>query len=162
MIIQRHSMGIWPQIRGLRPFLVRGPNHQARIGLSSTIKETTVGMERIDALQIIGELVLIEGIVSALWMTSSHECVSLERRWDSTIDQFVREVPDLVANPYLVESLGLESQLKRGFTETTQLELEVEELLSGMEGKEFRVNRFSSDDCMLEELAIPTHMRDIA
>ena len=148
-IIQRYCSENWPQLRGQRPFIAAGPKFHAyttnksktlgagegwRFGAAFRSDIASVG-DAPDQLsrEIIGELLLREGIVQALWQISSIQCLPEEEQWQASIEQVAREIPAVAPlAEWVIEMLsGLtDAAYLRSYVSTDQLELKAVEIPS--------------------------------
>ena len=102
-IIQRYALGLWPQLRGERPFIASGPNFHRYVvpGSLERDREHRFIPAFLDAVRDgftsvsdlrpeFAEFLLAEGIVSALWFPSSEAPAD---RWERSILGLAREIP---------------------------------------------------------------------
>lgn len=110
-LIQRYCSGNWPQIRGIRPFIVSGPSfaewvidgslerlgrHSLRGDIERTLNRAFPpgGMHRrCYQHRAASEMLLSEGVLCALWSIDSRECLPVDMRWMESIEQVSRELP---------------------------------------------------------------------
>jgi hypothetical protein len=152
-LIQRYCSDNWPQVRGLRPFIVTGPSFEAwvipdsleRTGrhvLRRELRELITGIFPGEGFQpghhfraAVAESLLRENVLSALWSIDSVECLSVESRWESSITQVSRELP-----------------ISQGIS----MAAAIDELLSGMPTPAMAREYLSEDGLGLEATSIPT------
>lgn len=107
-IIQRYATGLWPAVRGLRPFVVTGPSFMSWVipgslasagrwllrpaALTGISGAFPVGRTHRGDLLVVAEVLLRDGIVDAFWSTDSLHCLPLEQRWDVALDEVAAEV----------------------------------------------------------------------
>lgn len=103
-IIQRYALGLWPQLRGERPFIASGPNFQRYVIPGSLerdrehrfvpafVEAVRDGFTAVNDLRPeFAEFLLSEGIASALWMPGAP--ARADERWELSILGLVREIP---------------------------------------------------------------------
>jgi hypothetical protein len=86
-MIQRYARGLWPKIRGERPFIVRGPRWSLASTEDFNILPATDGSRR-----VIAHFLLEEGAVSALWSTEMETCVQPHLWWDLAVLELTDEI----------------------------------------------------------------------
>lgn len=144
LILHRYCRDNWPQVRGLRPFIAQGPRFKEYTTTKAIEYEwkfrpvlyddiMSIG-ESADQLsrEIVAELFLREGIVTALWSTGSPDIISTERRWRESIEQVAREIPN-----------------------ATPLAEWVIEFLSGLSTPNHFTNYLSDDGLALHPVTVP-------
>lgn len=162
-LIQRYCSDNWPQVRGLRPFIVTGPRFLDWIVPGSLEKKGQYVL-RPQVRQILADLfppgglhqvhyqhqaaaeaLLREGILSALWSIDSRECIPEPLRWSESIQQVVRELPFKTAGWAGAQELN----------QFWSIDASVEELLSGMQSPAMARDYVSEDKLTLEPVPIP-------
>src|ERR1700690_3128102 len=100
-LIQRYCAENWPQVRGLAPFIATGPDfagwtipnslscyreYRFRKPLREGLLAVRSGANDV-AREAIAELLLREGIVSALWSIDSTDVLPESERWAASVRQ---------------------------------------------------------------------------
>lgn len=141
MLIQRYAVGLWPQIKGEVPFILRGPNWNGRHVLRRVLEDLERGyllnvIDPDDVRLIVAEFMLREGFCSAFWPVELETCAPVERRWKLAIRQCADEIPK-VSSEWPI-SLG------------------AWELLDGMSTVEHYRTYLNHDSVVLESMDIPS------
>ena len=155
-LIQRYASGNWPQIKGHVPFIASGPGfmawvdpgsldrrgcHALRPGIRNMLRSSFPAgshHQHMYQAQAAAEVLLGEGVLSALWSIDSNECLPPELRWEVSVREVVGCIsclaPDLRHVP-LHESIA--------------------ECISGMASPAMHRAYLSEDGLGLEPVAIP-------
>ncbi len=150
-LIQRYASANWPQVKGLRPFIVSGPmfdgwivpdslqktgRHVVRPSIRRTLERAFpegTGPRLQYHHSAMAEVLLREHVLMALWSVDSVDCISLPGRWNESIEQVCREIP------------FCDDSLSRS----------VEDLLSGMPSPSMAREYLSEDGLTLEPCPVP-------
>lgn len=109
-LIQRYCWDNHPRVRGLRPFIATGPRFMEWAAPGSLAKfrewrfrpELRRTIERVfptaedkfpEDRRAIAEVLVVDGIVQALWSVDSRECLPRERWLEASIDEVSLEIP---------------------------------------------------------------------
>lgn len=137
-------MSLWPFIRGQRPFIVQGENFSDRYTLVASITESFgPDDDRDDAVLAIAELALESKVVEAQW--SNMTMFLGDDLKTKAIEQLACEIPDLRIGEHSRIHGHTEYMLERGFTEQTDLAVEVIEHLSGLSKRDYYSTKFADD-----------------
>lgn len=135
-MIQRYSVGLWPQIRGEVPFILRGPNWNGRHVMRKVLEDHPLtGLSPQEVRPVVAEWMLWEGFCVAAWPVELETCAPIERRWDLAIQQCASEIPKVC--------------------EEWPISLGAWELLDGMSTIEHYRHLLIWDDILLESMQIP-------
>lgn len=135
-LIQRYGSGIHPQISGVVPFIVRGPNISGRHVLRRVLTSYDfTGFEPDEIRLMVAEFMLREGFCQAAWTVEMPSCCPMESRWDTAVRACADEIPK-VCDQWPI-SLG------------------AWELLDGMSSVEHYRHLLIYDEVLLESMEIP-------
>lgn len=136
LIIQRYAVGLWPQIKGECPFILRGPNWNGR-----HVFRQALGLMSFDGLApdeirlVTAEAMLREGICAAFWPIELETCAPQELRWVLAVRQCASEIPKV--------------------SDEWPISLGAWELLDGMSTVEHYRHLLLFDSVTLESMQIP-------
>lgn len=161
-LIERYCSGMWPQVTGLRPFIVAGPrlfdwviqgslqehgrHLLKKIVLKTLFEVFPQGGPDVSMYQhrATAEAMLREGILSALWAVEQKGCRPMDNRWDESIDQVAREMP--FKHPSSFAPPGIEHW---------NIWESVAEYLSGIPTPAMARDYVSEDMVVLEAVSVP-------
>lgn len=94
MIIQRYAVGLWPQIQGEVPFILRGPNWNGRHVFKVALESLDFkGLGPDEIRLIVAEAMLKEGFCCAFWPVELETCAPEDERLALAIRQCADEIP---------------------------------------------------------------------
>lgn len=136
LLIQRYSTGLHPHIRGTVPFIVRGPNANARHVMRKMLDGFDFsGFVDEEIRLVVAEFMLREGIVQAAWPIELDTCCPPDGRWETAIRQCAQEIPKV--------------------SDEWPISLGAWELVDGMSKIEHYTHLLSYDRVVLESMQIP-------
>ncbi len=89
-IIERYARGMWPAVRGERPFLVRGPRWESARDSAWDFDDGLPDHPL--SRRVIAEFLLREGAVVAAWSALGSPMTAAER-WEASVRALAAEVP---------------------------------------------------------------------